>query len=350
LRPELDLRERPLQLSARPCRPVAVRRRPFEGRVLAEAHASAHDRGVHAYRSAYDHVVGTRLRELSAEYDRAKPHLPAMRRALASRYARAAAGAVGISGAVAMVVLAIASDDEGPTYALLGAGILMVATYALVRIALGVRARVARDVLTLPALSGETHTDLARLDRANPLAALRAELARIEPWSLELPLVATSLLAPLTLHFFVVTLLSGVDARSFATWIRVSLAIVGHAHIALAVCAVRFARKLRREEVANVHREWGKALAVAVGVAAFPGVILFVVPPALSALTGGAFIPWMFLFAAASFRAERFAQALALDETVDEKVASEPAARVAVDDAMEPTETPLMEAERTATA
>jgi hypothetical protein len=269
------------------------------------------------------------LRELASAYDHARPYLPVLHATLAKRYARAAAGAVGIAGALAMVALAATTDDEGPTYALLGACLAAIATYTIVRAVLGTRTLASRFVprfappneLVPPLLTGEAQTDLGILARSNPLAALRARLARIEPWSLELPLVAASLLTPLTLHFLAVALFAGPDLRSFATWIRVSLVVVGHAHLALAACAVRYARRLRIEGSSNVHREWGKALAIAVGVAAVPGVILFVVPPALSALTGITFIPIMYLVADAWVSSERVTEIVAFEGASSEEAA-----------------------------
>jgi hypothetical protein len=258
------------------------------------------------------------LRELASAYDDARPYLPVLHTTLAKRYARAAGGAVGTAGALAMVALAAATDDEEPTYALVGACIAAFATYAVVRAVLGTRSLFERfappKTLVPPPLSGEMQTDLGILARFNPLAELRGRLARIEPWSLELPLIAASLLTPLTLHFLVATFLAGPDLRGFATWIRVSLVVVGHAHLALAACAVRYARRLRREDSLNVHREWGRALAIAVGVAALPGVILFVVPPALSALTGITFIPIMYMLADAWVRSERVTEMVAFGE------------------------------------
>jgi hypothetical protein len=259
--------------------------------------------------------------------------LPVLHTTLAKRYARAAAGAVGIVGAVVMVVLAAATDDAAPTYALLGACAAAASTYMFVRTLFGTRARFAprsEAGLSPPPLSGDAQTDLDILERFNPVALLRAQLARIEPWSLELPLIAASLLTPLTLHFLAVSVFAGPDLRSYATWIRISLVIVGHAHLALAACAVRFARKLRCEGSFNVHREWGRALAIAVGVAALPGVILFVVPPALAALTGITFIPIMYLVADAWVRSERVTEIVAFDD------AETPAAAVRVDVVQQP--------------
>jgi hypothetical protein len=224
-----------------------------------------------------------------------------------------------------MVGLAAATDDSSPTYALLASSVAAVGTYAAMRVAGATgeaftrwrSRRGAPDPYVPPALVGDVHADLATLEQETPLTCVQQDLRRIEAWSIDLPLVAVSLLVPLTLHFLVSKLL-GSSTESFAFWIRVSLVIVGHAHLALAALAVRFGRKLReaatRGESLDVHREWGKTLAIVVGVSALPGVLFFVVPPALSALTGLAFIPFMYIAANACLRSERMRLALATEE------------------------------------
>ena len=266
-----------------------------------------------AYRSAYQHVVGTRLDELAALQEQAAPWMPRLRAIGAARLARLGAGAVGVSGAVSMMLLAAITDDETPTYAMLTSVVLMVITYLAIRMgaAFAGLVRPAR-VVAPPELTGHIDADLARLETESGVAQVERRLARLEALSMDLPLIAVSLLAPLSLHLLFVSLFGGFDAWAFAGWIRLSLVVVGHAHLTLAYLACRFARKLRRsgpEALATivVHREWGMALALVVGVAALPGILLFVVPPALSALTGMVFIPVMYMLTEWRLRQERFA-------------------------------------------
>jgi hypothetical protein len=170
-----------------------------------------------------------------------------------------------------------------------------------------------------PELTGELHTDLAQLDASEPRQSIRRRLSKLEVWSSALPLVALSLLMPLTLHWAFVAVVGHESAASFAEWIQVSLLIVGHAHLALAACAIRFAWKMKAmpsEDLAKIpiHREWAKAWGFAVGMSCLPGVILLLVPPLLSAITGIVFIPFMFLHMHRRLIAERAVLAMAAPE------------------------------------
>src|SRR3954471_19726216 len=96
----------------------------------------------HAYRSAYQHLVGTRLAEMKLEATSLEPFLPRLRQLRSTRIARIVAGTVGIVGALMMVVSAgfdwtISSD------ALIGGGIAAACAYVLARVFFSVANRYA---------------------------------------------------------------------------------------------------------------------------------------------------------------------------------------------------------------
>ncbi|MBX3262243.1 MAG: hypothetical protein KF782_21330 [Labilithrix sp.] len=271
----------------------------------------------HAYRSAYEQIVGARLAETKLARETVAPLLPRLSSLRAARLARALAGAVGLAGAACTVVCAIVGDEGSPTHALLGAGLAAVATYLLARGVLAIAGREARARgWELPRLTGVLDADLARIDASSPLPALRRRLDALEVWSTTLPLAAASLLAPLTLHYAFMAVTDSTSAESFSWWIRVSMVVVGHAHLALMALAIAFGRKLttlssERLRALSIHREWARAWGIVILVAAMPGILLLAVPPLLTALTGIAFIPLMFALARRRLMNERAALDLA---------------------------------------
>jgi hypothetical protein len=165
-------------------------------------------------------------------------------------------------------------------------------------------------------LTGDPAVDLARLEAYDPLREACELAMRCERGSAAMPLAAVSLTAPLTLHWLVWLGLSlphieDASAGDFGTWIAVSALLVGHAHLALLIAAVRWAFSLRARETSmlrvGVHRHWGIALLVAVGVACLPGVVLLGIPPILVGVTGLLFVPFMFVGTARCIERERMA-------------------------------------------
>lgn len=246
-----------------------------------------------AYRSAYDHLIGERLAAIAEREEHAEPLIGRLQAIGHARAARIASGGVGILGATLMVMQAIYEDDSAATYALLGAGGAAILTYVILRVAFALGARPLRFVT--PALSGDLKQDLETLSREHRLAKLLKSLDDLEALAVDLPLVATSLLAPLTIHFLVALALWQTSARDFATWIRFSLVMTGHAHVALAYVTTRFGKRLRARVVTSVQSEWAKALGVAVLVVSIPGILLLGVPPIIAVATGLAFIPFMYV-------------------------------------------------------
>lgn len=287
----------------------------------------------HAYRSAYQQMIGMRLAEMKVAREMVEPLLPRLRSVRAARTARALAGAVGIAGAFAMPVFAVTGDEAAPTYALLGAAGAALGTYAVARALFGLAGSFVRRTLRMPALTGDLEADLARLDASDPRRAIDRTVDSLEVWSTALPLGALSLLTPLMLHYAFVCVGGSETAAGFGRWIRLSLVIVGHAHLALMALAIRFARKMQRadaEDLAqmSIHREWLVAWLVTVVVSAVPGVLLLAVPPILTTITGLAFIPFMFALMRRVVINERSALELA-DEAVNVRIAPDAAVAAA---------------------
>ena len=274
-----------------------------------------------AYRSL-EPVLLQRIGELRERRERDAVLVQVALGVAARRVGRAIGGAVGVAvGGAALLVAAGAFlldyTAQGPMRA--AATALLLGAWPLALIA-GLCARwTARAVLSLrtrTALSGDLAADLVVLQSRDPLRDTCSAAMRWERRSAALPLAAVSLAAPLTLHWIVWCLLDvpriGLQsAEDFGQWIGISAVLVGHAHIALLVAAVRWTRKLRTLPTpqlrVDLSRAWGLALGVAVGVACLPGVVLLGIPPILVAVTGLFFVPVMFHLTARSIERERVA-------------------------------------------
>jgi hypothetical protein len=221
---------------------------------------------------------------------------------LAARTGRAWAGAAGIGGAALTALSAAVSAlrpqafDVSPTSVLLATWPVMAAAYAMGHLAGERRQREA----ALPPATGDVHADLARLERAVRTSPVRALAVQGERASIGLPMVAVGLLAPLTLHLaFCVLTGWGSDLDK---WIRLSLLLVGHAHLVLAGLLWRLATKARTFSVPELRRAGRRAgwsiVGLTVLASAVPGAVLLLVPPLLTLVTGLAFIPlltWIML-------------------------------------------------------
>ncbi|MBX3228688.1 MAG: hypothetical protein KIT84_08550 [Labilithrix sp.] len=266
--------------------------------------------------------MGLRLAETKEVRTELAPLLPALRRVVRARLARIVAGSIGVAGAAAMTFSAAWTHDESrspaPTLMLLASAAALVAGWVLARGGLAAGARLLRRDTTELRLTGQLDADLARIDATDP----RAELHRLERRaqglelaSVGLPIAGVSFLYPLSSHWLFTQLLGGGEsAGDFSQWIRVSLAIVGHAHIALAICGFLFAKRLRSLTLEGlidlkIHREWLKAWMITIGISCLPGILLILVPPILVAITGITFIPvlWYVLHSAVVRERSKFA-------------------------------------------
>ncbi|HVY49258.1 MAG TPA: hypothetical protein VHB21_25380 [Minicystis sp.] len=254
-----------------------------------------------------------RLEELLDALARERPARLVVARIGAARVARVAFGAVGIAGALLVVVaaaLGYGSDGSGLlSKLLLGSWTAAVLVWVVARTVGMIRAR--RAVVAFSP-TNDPSRDVAALEaRPSPAASTRLAFA-----SIALPLAAISLLAPLTLHlaFWALVLREPSDGlATFDPWIVWCFVLAGHAHVVLAAEACRYARRLTSAplgEVDVVDGGW-RALGVTVFASAFPGVVLFFVPPVLTAATGVAFVPAVFVATQRLVATERRALAAA---------------------------------------
>lgn len=277
-----------------------------------------------AYRSAYDHIVGLRLAETEDARTELTPLLPGLRAVARARLARIVAGAVGVGGALSTFVIAAWTHDQPSglaTHALVASSCALVVSWFFARTGLAAAARLLPVNMPELTLSGELEADLARIDAADPRAELQRlehRARRLERPSVALPIAAVTLLFPLFSHWLFTQAIGSDNAQDFAQWIRISLIIVGHAHLALAVCGFLFARRLHGLSLEGlqrlrIHREWLKAWLITIGVSCLPGILLILVPPLLVAVTGIAFTPilWYLLHASIVGERSRFAFASA---------------------------------------
>jgi hypothetical protein len=271
-----------------------------------------------AYRSL-EPVLRQRFTELQERRALDATSVDAAQRVARRRVGRAVAGGVGVAMALAAFASALhgfksSFPSEGGT-----ATELLLLAWPVALVAGGLARLLARLLVAFGGyvpLSGDPGADLARLEAVDPLRDARELATAWERSSAALPMAASSLLAPLTIHAIVwfgldrpSTLASGMD--DFGAWIGLSAIIVGHAHLALLVCAVRWAWRLPRVDTYELQvcrgQGWGKALLVSAGVACLPGVVLLAIPPILVAVTGLAFVPLMYHLTARTIERERTA-------------------------------------------
>jgi hypothetical protein len=217
-----------------------------------------------------------------------------------------------------------------PTFLLLAAWPSALAS-GLLAFALA-RLRTAR-MLRAPALppADVDLTALARLEGSPPLLTFRRLAARLEGWSAAAIAAGLSLTAPLTLHALVDAVF--FRTRDYDSWIGLSALLVGPAHLVLVFLAARWALALRRRETAalreGIHRHWLLALLLTTFAGAVPcffvlcttsvvdpdadpagvltAAVLAVIPAVLTAVTGVAFVPAMYLLTARRVARERLA-------------------------------------------
>jgi hypothetical protein len=214
-----------------------------------------------AYRSADAPILRQRRAEVEAEQELLEPELPALRDLLAARIARIVSGATGIAGAFIVCIVSIGDDKVAPTAALLLSVAAMFATWAITRIAFAfapAKRLIPKKVLTY---TGHLATDVAAIDAMKPWPEVEQKLHAVESASTALPVAAISLLAPLTIHYPFAMVFFDADTDGFSKWIRMSLVIVGFAHLTLMALAIRFAKRMSAmatEDIVEmpIHRQW----------------------------------------------------------------------------------------------
>jgi hypothetical protein len=195
-------------------------------------------------------VAGSPVRDLAAE----RATLAAQH-AYSCRAARIAGGGVAVLsslGAFAEGSLFHELRDFGSALlVMLFTGVVSAAGYAVVRVAAGREARAWLDLPFVP--STDAVADLVRLETSSPLRVFQRRAERAEPWSVGFPLLAMSLILPLPLIPGDTSFILGFENLLYLL-----------PHVTLAVCAVFYARLVRRspstELLLRGQRDWSRAL------------------------------------------------------------------------------------------
>jgi hypothetical protein len=283
-----------------------------------------------ALRLRRDELLAERLRQLDGLHTDAADAV----RVFTRRHGRSTAGLVGIAFAFAVVIAAV-TRREGLTYVLWAAWPAMIvayaagATYALFLLRWRLTGAFSPQN---PAATDDLGEDVARLEDQTPAGLLDGMCRSLEMPSIARPMVALSLLAPLTIHYLAGSLLQlrPLPVEAFDSWISICLLLVGHGHIILAVYARRFARDasatadpetLDLLAGRSAWHAWGLIVAWSL----VPGVVvwlflpfvghalilplaslaLLVITPALVAATATIFVPLMFGVFTRRLKAER---------------------------------------------
>jgi hypothetical protein len=221
------------------------------------------------------------------------------------RWGRVSAGFVMVFGAVALLLMGLASllfttilpQNWQAPYSLVLLATLGVSVLAYITARVLAHHALPGGVRRVFAASGDARVDVERLSYRTPAADAADLVENLERKSLAWPLVGLSLVTPLSIHMALACLFS-MPLQSFDTWIAISLVLTVPAHVTLALFAAEFARDV---SAAGAHdapnrsagraalRAWG----ITVVVSLIPGVVLLGIPPLLVAATG-VFIPIMF--------------------------------------------------------
>jgi hypothetical protein len=249
-----------------------------------------------AYR---DSLEGARLRYADLLTRAGEGLTPsAASRVYAARTGRVWAGVAGIAGAAGVVTMTalrfLGPHTRGvsPTLVLLLSWPAMVSAY--IAGALGAAHRAKRALV--PAETGDLHADLARLEQGWSVEEVRA-LANRWPWaSTALPMMAVAFLAPLSLHAIAATFMGALD--KFDEWIALSIGIVGHAHVALAIFYAAFGSRARWLDDATLAAQPSPGPWAVYGwvvlVSAIPGILFMLLPPIITAVTALFFHPFLY--------------------------------------------------------
>jgi hypothetical protein len=252
---------------------------------------------------------------------------PILHRLYVRRVGRVVAGAAALLGAILFLGAALFSMLR--SWKFLGTsahGYLTVWLFAVVTGAfvlyLCAQLLAGRSLLWRLLASLRTSSDLRatieRLSAQSPQTEVKQLTTRLEQLSIGLPLVALSLLAPLTIHFLVGLLISGgrIDARDFDSWIMTSAVLVGHCHLLLAYLSWRYSRHLIKSNIdgfLTLKSDGWTTFGLVVASSLVPGAFLIGLPVVIVAITGILFIPYMFGWARETLARERTEIELAID-------------------------------------
>ena len=142
-----------------------------------------------------------------------------------------------------------------------------------------------------------------------PRHNLAQAAARLATWSLRLPLVGLSLMAPLTIHGLFILLLGEMNIAEFSDWMLISALVVGQAHLALVWLAWHRGTHMAQEREPLPWKATAWELLWKITLAAcIPSGLLMMVPPLLTFMTGAVFVPAMIWLAINISSQERTAE------------------------------------------
>jgi hypothetical protein len=216
---------------------------------------------------------------------------------LARRRSRIAFGAVLAVGAIVVGVGAWMFErgfdgNVGPV--LVGVWMAAFTASHLVR-ALPVRLMAMGAGPTSPVSTGAG----AVADRATALGRL----------SVSAPLFGVAMMAPLSLHLCVAALV-GNNFQGFSGWVALSTVLTLHAHLALGLHGMHFARVLDEHDHEDglpypCAAKGASGAVTAMLVSLFPGAVALLVPPFLVFITGLTFAPLAYHVVGRRFEAEK---------------------------------------------
>ncbi len=207
---------------------------------------------------------------------------PGARLVRARRHARVAASIPLLMGFLLLALDALANDSTPAVFILAGAWLAAVAVY-----------------LAVLAGSYLVRSSLPPLELARDLGPGSSS----ERTALLLPLVSVALVGPLSLHGVIALLLGcGPGPIGFDEWVMASLIVVGHAHLVFAFLVGRHATMLA-EDTRGVSAK--RTFLWTTLASAIPGVLLYAIPPVLTAITGAVLAPPMYGWARRTLAVER---------------------------------------------
>ncbi|WP_394822087.1 hypothetical protein [Pendulispora albinea] len=266
-------------------------------RAADTSHASPYRDVCSLLRRRRDELIDGWQRSLGAADDLASIY--------ARRHARAVAGCVAIFGAAIMILRAVLRSVEAfadSSFASVRLTQILIATLAAIAPAYFMtrvlaKAHFAHVLGELYVATDDVRRDLEDLESGKPRDLAVALVDGLEYRSVALPLIGWSLVAPLSIHLAIAAPFAGSNFfEAFDVWIGLSMVIVGLAHIVLVALSWCFAKNLRAwssDSEETLPDGWS-VLGWTVGIGSIPGAVLLFVPTILIAITGVAFIPWVF--------------------------------------------------------
>jgi hypothetical protein len=156
--------------------------------------------------------------------------------------------------------------------------------------------------------SDDAGRDLLHLGTLPTPSLLAERAAALERASIFWPLAGLAMSVPMTLQAPIICVFNRSSELVF--WIMLSGIIAGPAHIALVLCARRYADRLRVEPLPKLRDAGWKALGIVTFISAVPFALLLLIPPIVVFVTGSVFVPASFAYIGRRINRERHALTL----------------------------------------